>query len=242
MKSEQYLANIGLSAYQVKIYLALLDLGTANISELVRATQLHRPIVYQQLELLLEKQLVSFSPKKRGKIYYAESPERLQLHVDAMTKQFQELLPELKEKYVGKTRQPKMRYFSGEDVVTVIYSDVLETLKKGEVFYRYESPKDYKKFDEWLPPEYFERICKRKEIEKFVITNEKTFQTKKKVMEKVERHVPAKFDPFLYDITQIIYGEKVAFIDFESKTAWIIENQRFALFQRQLFRLLFQSL
>jgi predicted DNA-binding transcriptional regulator len=233
MRLEKYLVQVGVHPQQARVYAALLDLGTGTASDLVRATKLHRPVVYQALDGLLAQSLITFSPKKRGKVYAAESPEKLQQQLDKLTQQFNEILPELKQRYSGNSRRPQMKYFAGEDVVTAVYEDVLATCQKGDMFYRYESPKDYKKFDEWLPPAYFERICHRKEIDKWVITNEKTKRTKKRVLERIERAVPDNFDPFEYDITQIIYNHKVA---------WIIESPRFAKFQRQLFKLLFQRL
>ena len=54
--------------------------------------------------------------------------------------------------------------------------------------------------------------------------------------------VPAKYDLFSYDITQLIYKDKVAFIDFGSLSAAIIENPTFAEFQRKIFKLLFDKL
>ena len=119
---------------------------------------------------------------------------------------------------------------------------MLATCKKGDVFYRYESPKDYKKNDRHLPSAYIERICHKKEIQKFVITNEKTAQNKPRVIERVSKFVPKVFDFFEYDITQIIYNNKVAFVDFNTNTAWIIESAPFAKFQRQIFKLLIGKL
>ena len=54
--------------------------------------------------------------------------------------------------------------------------------------------------------------------------------------------VSASLDIFDYDVTQIIYKNKVAFIDLPTSTAWIVENERFARFQERLFRLLFEKL
>jgi hypothetical protein len=47
---------------------------------------------------------------------------------------------------------------------------------------------------------------------------------------------------FAYDISHIIYGDKVAFIDFSSETAYILESPAFARFQQKIFRLLFDKL
>lgn len=234
--------RIGLHEHERVIYLSLLEVGSGSISDIVKKTDLHRPTVYKWIPELVQKQLVSFSPHGKRKVYYPESPQRLRSLLKHAESELESILPELIETYEHSHNRPTVRYFEGDDVVTAVYEDVLDTCAKGDVFYRYESPKDYKKFDEWLPPQYFERICKKKEIDKFVITNEKTAKTKKRVLERVERAVPQQFDAFEYDITQIIYNEKVAFIDFDSKVAWIIDSPRFANFQRQLFQLLFRNL
>lgn len=239
---EHILESVGLAKHERTIYLSLLKMGHATVAELSRATSLHRPTIYQWLPRLTSMGLVGSYLKGKTKLFYAESPEHLRKLLLWKQEELDETLPELTELYERHRQKPAVRYFEGEDIVTVIYDDVLASCKKGDVFYRYESPSDYKKFDEWLPSKYFTRICKNKEIDKFVITNEKTASTKKKVLERIERVVPKDFDPFVYDITQIIYANKVAFIDFESRVAWIIENKRFAAFQRQLFKLLFRQL
>lgn len=236
------LTQIGLHAHEQSIYLSLLDSGNANVSNIVDQTALHRPTVYKHLKTLEEKRLVQTMYVGKRKYYCAVSPERLRTIAENIPKKIDAVIPELQKRYEYSAGKPKVQWFEGDKVITWIYQDVLDACKKGDIVYRYESPKDYTEIDAYLPPEYFERFCKKKEIEKYVITNEKTAKTKPRVLERVSKFVPASFDIFEYDITQIIYGDKVAFIDVQNKTGWIVENSMFAHFQRQLFRLMFKRL
>ncbi len=54
--------------------------------------------------------------------------------------------------------------------------------------------------------------------------------------------IPLSEDPFVYDIASLIYGDKVAFVDYKEETALVIDNPRFAKFQERLFRSLFKRL
>lgn len=236
------LSQIGLHTHEQKIYLTLLDLGSTSLTTLVDKTKLHRPTVYKHIKILQEKHLVSYTFIGKRKFYSATSPETLNHIAQNIPETIEHIVSTLKPRYERQVKKPHIQWFQGADVATWIYQDVLSSCKKGDIFYRYESPKNYKDMDMYLPKEYFNRVCKKKEIEKFVITNEKTAKTKPSVLERKSTYVPKSFDVFEYDITQIIYSDKVAFIDFQNKLGWIVQSGSFAYFQKQLFRLLFSHL
>lgn len=242
MQITELLKTLGLQKQESAIYLAILEKGTASITDITKATNLHRPTVYKILPILTKKNLVSNSVHGKRTLYVAESPHRLKTLAEQVSTELDKVLPDLVGMYDNRNPRPKIKFYEGEKVISWVYEDVLATCKKGDIFYRYESPKDYVKNDRYLPPGYFERICHKKEIQKFVITNEKTIKTKPKVIERISHFVPAQYDLFEYDITQIVYNNKVAFVDFNTNTAWIIENATFAKFQRQIFKLLFGKL
>jgi hypothetical protein len=54
--------------------------------------------------------------------------------------------------------------------------------------------------------------------------------------------IPKKYDLFEDDITKLIYANKVAILDHSTKTSFIIENQKFADFEKKIFKLLFKHL
>ncbi|MBP9762346.1 hypothetical protein KBD34_01890 [Patescibacteria group bacterium] len=241
-KMIQQIMSAGISEEASCVYYSLLLIGSGSVSDLARETALHRAIVALALKELQKQGSVSSVQKGKRTIYLPEDPQTLRNVMAQKQEVLDEILPTLTEKFSQRRLQPIVRCFVGKTGITEVYNDLLRSLKKGEVFFRYESPRDYKKQDVYLPKAYFERVCEKREIEKFVITNNVTAQSKPKQPERSVKVVPQNFDVFEYNITQIIYANKVAFIDFEAEAAWIVESERFALFQRQLFKLFLEKL
>jgi sugar-specific transcriptional regulator TrmB len=233
---------LGLSEHEGVIYLAALKLGSASISDLAREARIHRPEVYKCIPMLKQKGLLSESLQGKRTIYIAESPRKLEEQLTKLTHTFKEALPDLLQLYSTTIDRPTIKVFSGKKGIRRVYEDLLFTCKKGDTFYRYESHKNYKENKKYLPEQYFERIRDKQEIDRYIITNEATGKQKKQRLNRLVKYVPAQYDLFTYNITQMIYGSKVAFIDFSSETALVIESQLFAQFQLQIFRLLFQKL
>jgi hypothetical protein len=87
-------------------------------------------------------------------------------------------------------------------------------------------------------PEYYSERQEKKELERIVITNERQ---RKKRAENPNREVisiPEDFDMFTDNISKIIYADKVAVIDYDTQTGWVIENEHFARYEEKLFRLM----
>ena len=68
------LERIGLNRNEAKVYLALIIRGQATASELVKAIGVHRNIVYDNLEKLIEKGLVSFIVDGAKRKFIAQDP------------------------------------------------------------------------------------------------------------------------------------------------------------------------
>jgi hypothetical protein len=52
--------------------------------------------------------------------------------------------------------------------------------------------------------------------------------------------IPKNFDLFEDNVSKIIYKNKVAIVDYNSLSGFIIENRLFAKFEEKLFKLLFK--
>lgn len=236
------LERVGLTTEESAVYRALLELGEAGVSELARQSNLYRPAVYRALASLKGRELVVPSVFGRRQRYAAAPPEKLKRVADEHLRDFFSELPSLKDVYAHHTVRPLITFFHGKKGITEVYEDVVRTCKKGDVFYRYESPRNYEEYRKYVPQEYFDRIRDRAEVDRLIITNEITQKQKKQRLGRIVKVVPAKYDLFVYDISEFVYGDKVAFLDFNTETAWIIENALFARFQRQIFKLLFEKL
>ncbi|MBI2109021.1 MAG: hypothetical protein HYT93_02450 [Parcubacteria group bacterium] len=241
MDNKDILRSLGLTKEESAIYTTLLEEGSGTVSAISKQTGLHRPAVYKTLPALLSRGLISMAPKGKQKQYVAESPHKLKLLAENITHALEGRLPELEAAYARKEKRPIVKFLSGRAGIIFVYEDLLATLKRGEVFYRYSSAKGERKQDWYVPKNYRERRDQKK-IERFVITNEKTKGRKKPRLERYIKVIPKEYDLWEYDITQLIYGNKIAFVDYNTETAVIIENPIIAEFQKKIFKLLFSKL
>lgn len=235
------LTKVGLDKHDVSTYISLLEKGPANVSELAARTALHRPTIYKALHSLEKIGLVSIMPKKKSKKYLAESPVKLTRYVTNVEEEIGKVIPDLLALYEKRGEKPEVRFLSGKTGIQTVYNDIIETVPRSGVFYRYSSPKDTQKGNDNLPPAYRERRDAKK-LERFVITSEGAAKGKKPRLERSIKTLPKDSGLFDYDITQIIYGDKVAIIDDNTETVIIIENNLIAEFQKKLFKILYSKL
>ena len=74
---ENELKKLGLSEKEIKVYLALLELGEAAVQKISQKSKVNRATTYVILEGLAKKNLVSEIEKKGKTLYGAQDPEFL---------------------------------------------------------------------------------------------------------------------------------------------------------------------
>lgn len=241
MTPEEALRQLGFTKHEVKIYLSLLGKGPLLVSEIARATGLHRPTVYKTVEMLCSKGLIVNAPKGRRRRYAAESPERILVFFDALRGKFSEFIPFLRDKYEERKNAPLVTFENGDQAITSIYEDILSSLKRGEIFYRYSSRNDSTRGEKYLPKDYRARRD-AKHLQRFVITNESIAKQKQPSLERLVKIVPKSFGLFDYNVTQLIYADKVAFVDLNTKSVLTVKNKVIAEFQKKIFKIAFAFL
>lgn len=235
------LRQLGLSKHGAAIYLALLEHGEGTIAEIARHTQVLRPLIYRALPALIDRGLVGKVPQGKRTCYIALSPQRLEELWEETGKTFRTTIPRLTELYVTQEERPNIIVLKGRKGIIAVYEDIIETLPKGGIFYRYSSSKAPRQRNYYVPKNYQARRD-AKRLERYVITNKSTLARKPSRLERAIKTIPQGADLFAYDITELIYGPKIAFVDYNTETAIIIENPIIAKFQERLFKLLYQRL
>jgi sugar-specific transcriptional regulator TrmB len=155
---------------------------------------------------------------------------------------FYEALPDLEDSYSSSEKKPKIRFLEGKDGTKRIFDDVVRSLKRGDVFYRYSSNKDGNEKKDKYVPRIYRKMRDEKKLQREVITNSQTAAHKKASLDRFAKIMPGDFGPFEHNITEIIYGDKIAFIDYNSETAMIIESKRIAEFQKQIFQTFYKKI
>ena len=89
------LAEIGLSKNEAKVYLALLELGSATGGQVAEKANVHRTNAYDALGRLKEKGMVSSIVKDKTRHYEAADPQNLMNFLKDKERKLADVMPEL---------------------------------------------------------------------------------------------------------------------------------------------------
>lgn len=129
---------MGLNKNEAEVYLALVRYRDADAHQLIRETKFHKKIIYDNLQRLIDKGLVTFIIKERRRVFSLASPHMLSAYVEEQEREIQkrkELANRLKKEIEAETRQiPEKQaatVYSGIKAVKAFYA---ETLDAGEYY------------------------------------------------------------------------------------------------------------
>ena len=246
MKGSEILKYVGLNEKEAEVYLALLDLGPSNMSAIAKKTGIFRPILYKLIPALEARGIVSRVVKKKRRLYAAESPEKVKQLFNVASRAFDSAMPDFMRMYVPKGKQPVIKSFEGQSGVALAFQDFATSLKSGSSYYRYSSIKKlYAGNSNYLPRNYSAIMkVKAKSTHGFIISNELLGKNRdRRITENQQwKTIPFALNAFDHGITQMIYEDKVSFIDYNSNSAFIIENKEFAEFQKSIFMMFWDRL
>lgn len=242
----QIFEELGFSDKEVEVYKALLELGSGKVADIANKSSLNRTTLYDVLESLIKRGLVS-KFKKRGATYFqALDPKQLLAYIDRETNEIvkiaekrkaklQQLLPELVSLQYKASSRPKVQFFEGEKGIRESYEDTL-TAKTPILAYSNLEP-----MVETLPnflPEYWKERTKKKILAKAFFVQNKA--SKERAATDIQELRQTKFLPENLTFTPEIkiYDNKTLITSWEEKVAVLIESKELAELQRIIFNLL----
>lgn len=132
--NEKLIEAAGLTAAETKIYLSLLEKGSSKAGEISRHTGIHRRSVYDAIERLVQKGLVSYIKTNNRRYYEAANPERLVELLREKEDSINQILPELQ--LLGKLSAEKKEvlFFRGKQAIKTVFDDQIKEAKEILVF------------------------------------------------------------------------------------------------------------
>lgn len=232
----EILEKLGLSPVESKIYLMLLDNGSSLAGTISKKSGINRTLVYDAVERLIKKGLVSFIIKANRKYFEAESPNVLFNNIrekESELDQIKKEIPNLIQRHKLVKSSQEANIYLGQKGIKSIFEDILKQ-KKDYVLFGAEG-----KFKEILPY-YYGHYQKRKEklgIKVRAIFNEEA-RSKEAIRELVGK---VRFIPKHYSSpsTTWIYGDKVSIVMWTKEPIGIlIKSKEMAEGYRHYFELM----
>ncbi len=108
------LEDAGLTENESKVYLALLRTGPATAGEITEKSGVHRRNVYDAIERLKEKQLVSELSQNNKKYFHPSEPEELVNILKKRQRNIETIIPDLKRLYESPETKEIVQLFHGD--------------------------------------------------------------------------------------------------------------------------------
>lgn len=241
MKYVEILTRIGLSRREAVVYTALIEDGALSISSLSKAADMHRPALYQLMPKMIARGFVSKVKQGKRDLYVAESPERLLGLYESKQEQIRNSLGELQKKHETRvSKKPIIKTFEGRAGLENVFDDVALTLPQNGTYFRY-SAKTTRSVPSFKDTKYYE-LRDKKKLERLAITSSEKHTNKKSKLDRHTKAIPKEFDLFDDNVSLLIYGDKTAYVDYNTNTSFVIESPVIAKFQEKLFKLLWKEL
>ncbi len=229
------LQRLGLNLSEAKVYLTLLKLGRAQAGEISKKSLINRTTVYDSLERLIERGLVTYVISANKKIFRPVKPAVLIEKIKEKEKIATELLPELEDLYKKSKEKEESNIYRGRRWIKSILWDILK-------YKQYVAFGSSGRFLEIMKHDFlmFQKRKKELKIKAKVILNKSA-----KKSESVQKaHSQFKFIPDEYTspTTTFVYDDKVAVIIWsETPIATVITSKDVAKSYKSYFELLWKQ-
>ncbi|MBU4086753.1 MAG: hypothetical protein KKB21_04225 [Nanoarchaeota archaeon] len=230
---KRILEKAGLSKGEIEVYLILLKLGSSLVSKIAQETGLHRTNIYDTLEKLREKGLVSYVIRENRKYYSSTNPDKLLDYIKERETEIESILPELKGYMSIPRSESIVEVYKGKEGLKSVLKDII---KEGKDYVVLEEEGYIQKVLPYFYPQFNVQLNKSK-IKVRVLTKDVKNIAKRSLMQ--IRSLP-KFLSF--PSATAIYGNKVAiFVWDEPYHAILIKSKQVADSYRSFFDTLWKQ-
>ena len=232
------LQNLGLSDKEAKLYLAVLELGEANIGQIALKSGVKRTTAYDVINSLKEKRLLTEITKGKKALFSAEDPRKLEGQLDEKKETLKKILPELLSITNLLDKKPTIKFYEGNEGIKEVYKDTLNY--PDQELLAWVSQEAVIGFDvEWLDKYYLAKRLAKKIWVRAIAPDVPEMQQYKGLDEKSLRKtklVSAEEFPFEVEIN--LYGKnRIAVMSFVEKIGLIIESPKLYRTLKSIFEL-----
>lgn len=237
------LLSVGLDIKEAAAYLALLELGEAAMGQLVKKSGLKRTTLYDTIESLKQRSLVSVSKKNKRIMYVAENPRKILEQLEERKASVEKMLPELLSITNTLQKKPRIRYFEGIDGIKEVYKDTLRFPDQ--------------KLQAWVPEDivhqignaffddYYTPARLKNKIWAEVIASDLPAIQQYKSLDSVQLRHTKLIDPtqFPFSVEISLYGsDHIGIMSFQDKLGLIIESESITRTLKSIFAAQWETL
>jgi sugar-specific transcriptional regulator TrmB len=233
------LLKLGLAHNEAEVYSSLIQLGPTTAGEIIKKSQLHRNIVYDNLERLIQKGLVSFVVIRRVKHFQTTAVKEIREYIEEQKKEmnekegaFRELIYYLEKKKESK-ENAEASIYHGKIGLKSVFEELVIPGKELLIFATGWGMKK-------TMGAYYEQWhlkLRENKVKGRALLSKKMKQTEK--FPYALRYLP---EEFTLPSTILIYGNKVINVIWQEEPITIVlSSQKIAVSYKKYFELLWKK-
>lgn len=163
------LKELGLTSAESLIYYTVLKLGKATVKEIAKDSGFHRTNIYDILEKLKEKGLITFYKEGKTMCYGVSDPHNLYELLQEKKESLDSFFPEINGLYNQKSEDIKVEVYKGKEGMKAVFRD---TSRIGKPIYAFGAKGQFRK----VMPIYAKQVLrewKKRRIKFYGIYTEK---------------------------------------------------------------------
>ncbi|MBT4446517.1 hypothetical protein HOA92_00955 [archaeon] len=230
----EVLGKLGLKQGEATVYLALLKNGKSSVRDIKTKTQLHRTGIYDFLEQLINRGLVSYVSEGNCKYYIPTPPSKFQELIDEQQSLLDSVKFQMEKEYQSEPEDLNVEVARGRESIKSFMADILRTNQNYVCI-----GVDETWWEEQFPIITANHIAKEKKLKikwKAIAQKESDFVYD-------TPHAKYRFLPeeHLGPLHTIVYGDNVAIVIRDPLSVITIRNQTLAKAQKKQFEMLWKE-
>lgn len=237
---QKILESLNFTSKEAKIYLCLLKLGYATVTEISSFTKINRITVYDNLDELINRGVVRRILKNSSKLYFAEEPEKLLRVEESKVLKFRNHIEDFKSLKVVNNEKSVLVY-EGVKNLSAMYDNIYSSKGITKCFINLEllSPDNMKILNEFVEKRVKQHCLVYTIIPKTEYSLE-LYKTQKDYKRKIKLMPENRYN---FESSFVITNGKFYVIDFSNPVvAILIDNSKVASSFEKLFNLCWDSL
>jgi len=231
------LEGLGLTRNEAIVYMTLLDIGKTHIVGITEKTRMHRRTIYDCLERLKDKGLVSFVIEGNVRFFTAVNPQKLVDILREKETNINAILPKLFEIARKAKLKTEVRVHIGKEGLKNIMEDIINTAPK--IWYSLTSASKAKNILPFYLPQFHSRRIKRNITLNVIVGKSGPALKRAEELRKLDITEVRLIDTkYMIPISIWVYNNKTAFMLWESETGILIESKETADTFRNYFKVL----
>ena len=224
---KESLEKIGLTHGEAKVYEALINLGLSSTGTITKKAGIASSKVYEVLQRLQKKGLASFVVKNGVRCYDATPPKRLidflEEKKEVITKSQQDIkkiIPIIEQKMKEAEKHNETIVYTGIEGPKIVLNEILDAGKRGIPNCGFGTDEDpYVKYIPHILERYIQEAKKHNFKTRLIFA--KGFRSSN-----ITAEIRFISDEYLPPVRTMIYGDKVAIVDFTKPITTIIIHKK----------------